>query len=218
MEGPFILGKSVVRRCGSPRARHEDVPSTPSMHRRVRASRSRASRWRGERQGRVILRNGGEGTWSPAKGPFVVPGEGPGLFGRRLYEFSPFLQFPKDVVQNPVDEGAGVRTPKSFSQVDGLIDGHLGRDVRAVKHLEKGDPQDVPVHDGHAFDAPVFGGGDNEVVDFRFSGGNPFDEQLSKRTGRGGHVKFEIVRPLRQKFVVEAYGFLGEGAWQTSTW
>lgn len=60
-----------------------------------------------------------------------------------------------DSVEDTVDKAAGFLGSKSFPQVNGLIQGHLGGNVITVTEFKGGKTEQVPVNDSHAVQAPV---------------------------------------------------------------
>src|SRR6185436_14002358 len=62
-----------------------------------------------------------------------------------------------NVVQDPVDERAGVLGGELLGDVDRLVDRDEGRDILAVEEFVGGQPQDVAVDRRHALELPVLG-------------------------------------------------------------
>ncbi len=82
--------------------------------------------------------------------------------GLRLNRFA--YHFVLDSIQNAIDETSGVFRPVSFSEVNGFVDGHFGRDIFAVKEFKERHAKDVSVNDVNAIQTPVLRISLNEPV------------------------------------------------------
>src|SRR3972149_1679317 len=64
-------------------------------------------------------------------------------------------QLLADSVQHAIDEPARFSRAELLRPLEGLVDGHLGRDLDHPEQLENALAQDVPVHHRHAIEIPV---------------------------------------------------------------
>ena len=61
------------------------------------------------------------------------------------------------IVQNPIYKTAGVFRPEPLSDLHGLVDGDLGRNIFPEQDFECGHSQYGPIHIWHTFQTPVLG-------------------------------------------------------------
>src|ERR687891_904815 len=71
----------------------------------------------------------------------------------------------QDPVQHAVDEPARLGRPELLGDLDGLVDGGLGRHLGLPEQLVHRHPEDVAVHHRHAVEVPVLGVLREELVD-----------------------------------------------------
>jgi hypothetical protein len=83
-------------------------------------------------------------------------------------------------VQNAVDETSGISGSKSFSKVNGLIEGYFGRDIIAIEQFKRSDPEDRTIDHGHPIQAPMLGVLLNELIDLATMFQDPDDDLLAK--------------------------------------
>src|SRR5262249_29477978 len=76
-------------------------------------------------------------------------------FRRRRLRLLLLLEVDAHAVEDAVDEPARVRGGEAFPELDGLVDGHLRRDVVAVPELEDRHPEHVSVHCCHPLQVPI---------------------------------------------------------------
>lgn len=76
------------------------------------------------------------------------------------------MQCDVDAIQNAVDEGRGLLCTEFFSDVDGLINGDLCRNIIAIQQFINGHPYDVSIHPRHPAYLPMLGKFLNQTVDF----------------------------------------------------
>ena len=89
------------------------------------------------------------------------------------------LQLHGDAAEHAVDEARRlVLAAKVLRQLHGLVDGHRNGHVVHVGHFEGGQPQNGAVHDGHACQRPVLGGGRQHAVDLYLVGLHALDQLL----------------------------------------
>ena len=89
------------------------------------------------------------------------------------------LDFAQDTVQYPVDKSAGFFASVSFSQIDGFIDGGLGRRIAAEPQFINGQPEDISIHRRHPLQPPVLRMTTNQQINVFLLFTNPLN-QFSK--------------------------------------
>src|SRR5215470_4728976 len=62
-----------------------------------------------------------------------------------------------NAVEDAVDETARLPGAELLRDLDGLVDGDLGRDLALLEQLVHGEPQDVAIDDRHPVEIPVLG-------------------------------------------------------------
>src|SRR3990172_8430131 len=108
-------------------------------------------------------------------GPFPAAADR-GLAGAELFV---------DPIQDAVDEPAGLLGAELLRHLDGLVDGHLGRDVRRPEQLEDAGAEDVAIHHGHPLQVPVLGVLGDQLVDLLPVEHRPPQKDFTKRAHLG---------------------------------
>jgi len=88
-----------------------------------------------------------------------------------------------DPIQNPIDKGAGILGTEPLAELNGLVDGHLGRNIPTAQKFEYSYSQNVPVDPRHAAHLPMLGMFLDEVIDLIIMFHHASDEELRKRPG-----------------------------------
>lgn len=73
--------------------------------------------------------------------------------GKRLVRF--MERFFLDSIEDPVDKAAGFFGPEAFPQVDGFVQGHLGRNVITIAEFKGGETKQVAVNHRHSLQSPI---------------------------------------------------------------
>jgi len=89
--------------------------------------------------------------------------EGRGVGMDRYFLFSSGGRWPDrfsdslilDSVQDAVDEASGILGSESFSEVDCLVNGNLGRNLLTVEQFKKSHAEDTPVDHVDAIQPPI---------------------------------------------------------------
>jgi hypothetical protein len=92
------------------------------------------------------------------------------------------------VVEDAVDEAAGLEGGVELGEVYGLVDGDDGGDVGVVEDFAGADAEDVAVDGSHAVDAPVFGGAGDDFVEFAVVEEDVADDGVGEAPDLAAHL------------------------------